>query len=145
VSVARAINRWRNVRFPPNSGRVASVLKESVNARNGHSPRVSCADTSPFLTGMGVSAHRISPQIGQLRSTDSATLLLHADASRVRPYCGCAGVVAGGGVAVGVVGVEPGSKYQTRISARTTAAAMMSNLFVSMGSITVLLPLLRGN
>jgi len=49
-------------------------------------------------------------------------------------YCGCAGAVAGGGVAVGVVGVEPGSKYQTMISARTTAAAMMSNLFVSIGS-----------
>jgi hypothetical protein len=41
--------------------------------------------------------------------------------------------VAGGGVAVGAVGVEAGSKYQTRISVRTTAAAMMSNLFVSMG------------
>ena len=49
-------------------------------------------------------------------------------------YCGCAGAVAGGGVAVGAVGVEPGSKYQIMISARTTAAAMMSNLFVSIGS-----------
>ena len=46
-------------------------------------------------------------------------------------YCGCTGAVAGGGVAVGALGVEPGSKYQTMISARTTAAAMMSNLFVS--------------
>lgn len=49
-------------------------------------------------------------------------------------YCGCAGAVAGGGVAVGAVGVEAGSKYQIMSSARTTAAAMMSNLFVSMGS-----------
>ena len=48
-------------------------------------------------------------------------------------YCGCSGVVAGGGVVVGAIGVEPGSKYQTRSSASTTAAAMMSNLFVSMG------------
>ena len=61
----------------------------------------------------------------------------------MRPYCGCAGVVAGGGVAVSVVGVEPGSKYQTRITARTTAAAMMSNLFVSIGSITVLFAVTR--
>ena len=51
-------------------------------------------------------------------------------------YCGCTGAVAGGGVAVGALGVEPGSKYQTMISARTTAAAMMSNLFVS----TIVLP-----
>jgi len=49
-------------------------------------------------------------------------------------YCGCSGAVAGGGVAVGAVGVEPGSKYQTMISARTTTAAMMSNLFVSIES-----------
>jgi hypothetical protein len=48
-------------------------------------------------------------------------------------YCGCSGAVAGGGVAVGAVGVEPGSKYQTMSSATTTAAAMMSNLFVSVG------------
>jgi hypothetical protein len=41
--------------------------------------------------------------------------------------------VAGGGVAVGAVGVEAGSKYQIMSNARTTAAAMMSNLFVSMG------------
>jgi hypothetical protein len=27
---ARAINRWQNVRLAPNSGRVASVLKESA-------------------------------------------------------------------------------------------------------------------
>ena len=52
--------------------------------------------------------------------------------------CGCAGVVAGGGFAVGAVGVERGSKYQTRARARTTAAAMMSNLFVSIGSAPVL-------
>ena len=45
--------------------------------------------------------------------------------------CGCAGVVTGGGVAVGAVGIERGSTYQTRTRARTTAAAMMSNLFVS--------------
>jgi hypothetical protein len=49
-------------------------------------------------------------------------------------YCGCCGAVAGGGVAVGSsVGVEAGSRYQAMISARTTAAAMMSNLFVSIG------------
>ena len=48
--------------------------------------------------------------------------------------CGCAGVVAGGGVAVGAVGVERGSKYQTRTRARTIAAVMMSNLFVSIWS-----------
>ena len=48
--------------------------------------------------------------------------------------CGCAGDVAGGVFAVGAVGVERGSKYQTRTRARTTAAAIMSNLFVSIGS-----------
>jgi len=52
--------------------------------------------------------------------------------------CGCAGVVAGGGVAGGTVGVERGSKYQTRTRARTTAAARMSNLFVSIELPTVL-------
>jgi len=48
--------------------------------------------------------------------------------------CGCAGVVAGGGVAVGAVGVERGSTYHTRTRARTIAAATMSNLFLSIGS-----------
>ena len=40
--------------------------------------------------------------------------------ARTAYYCGCTGAVAGGGVAVGALGVEPGSKYQTMISARTS-------------------------
>ena len=54
-----------------------------------------------------------------------------ARADRLRAYgcyCGCCGAVAGGGVAVGSVGVEAGNRYQTISSATTTAAAMMSNL-----------------
>lgn len=53
-------------------------------------------------------------------------------------YCGCSGGAAGGavssgagvggGVAVLSVGGEAGSKYHTKKSATTTAAAMMSNL-----------------
>ena len=47
-----------------------------------------------------------------------------------RFYCGCCGAAVGG---VGPsVGVEVGSAYQTKINASTTAAAMMSTLFVSM-------------
>ena len=45
----------------------------------------------------------------------------------------CSGAVAGGGVAVGSVGGEACSKYQTTSSATTTAAAMMSNRFRSIG------------
>jgi len=55
-------------------------------------------------------------------------------------YCGCCGAVAGGGVAVGSVGVEAGNRYQTISSATTTAAAMMSNLFVSIGPPLFLAP-----
>ena len=43
-------------------------------------------------------------------------------------YCG---VVAGGVAGGPSVGGEAGRRYQTMINARTTAAAMMSNLFVS--------------
>jgi hypothetical protein len=46
----------------------------------------------------------------------------------------CSGTVPGGGVAVVSVGGVAGSKYQTTSSAMTTAAAMMSNLFLSMDS-----------
>jgi hypothetical protein len=49
-------------------------------------------------------------------------------------YCGC-GAVAGGGVAGGSsVGVGAGTKYQANTSATTTAAAMMSILFLSIAS-----------
>jgi hypothetical protein len=50
---------------------------------------------------------------------------------------GCSGVAGGvsvvaGGVVVGAsVGGDAGSRYHTTISARTTAAAMISTLFVS--------------
>jgi hypothetical protein len=46
-------------------------------------------------------------------------------------YYGCCGVVAGGVAGGPSVGGEAGRRYQTMINARTTAAAMMSNLFVS--------------
>ena len=54
-------------------------------------------------------------------------------AARTGYCCGSSGAVAGGGVAVGSVGGEAGSKYQITSSPTTTAAAMISNLLVSIG------------
>jgi hypothetical protein len=49
-------------------------------------------------------------------------------------YCGCCGVVVGGVVVGASVGGDAGRRYHTRISARTTAAAIISTLFVSIAT-----------
>jgi hypothetical protein len=54
----------------------------------------------------------------------------HRGAS-LNSYYGCCGVVAGGVAGGPSVGGEAGRRYHIIINARTTAAAMMSNLFVS--------------
>ena len=60
-----------------------------------------------------------------------ATMTAIAQSGASTGYCGCCGAVAGGVAGGPSVGGEAGRRYHTMINARTTAAAMMSNLFVS--------------
>jgi hypothetical protein len=87
---------------------------------------------------IGVGTQTLPLLVGFLAPGSSSPLWEMRQRHRLLPvlldYCGCAGAVGGGGLAVGAVGVEPGRKYQTMSSATATAAAIMSNLFVSMES-----------
>lgn len=85
---------------------------------------------------IGVGTQTLPLLIGFLTPGSSSPLREMRQRHRLLPvlldYCGCAGAVVGGGLAVGAVGVEPGRKYQTMSSATAIAAAIMNNLFVSM-------------